>query len=155
MTSLKWSGFSKLTASPLCTTIVKAVAVGDLPGFLRALSSGPARAGFLRCPGPAGLRLKLIQLAHTAKELATQLEKTEEEGSIPGWTDDEVAALWRRLRPVSEAMQCSTLQWQPGFQGGPSFFSCAELPAELLHLGSSSALESLFQGGTGRAASSL
>eukprot|EP01051_Picozoa_sp_SAG22_P007540 SAG22_NODE_535_length_9385_cov_6.941202_4_plen_306_part_00 len=128
---------------------MQAVAAGDLPRFLRSVSSGPVRAGFPRTPGPAGLRLKLIQLAHTAKELAERLgqageETGEEAGTIAGWKADEVAALWHRLRPVSEAMQCSTLQWQPGFQGAASLFPCAEVPAKLLDLGSSLALERLF-----------
>ena len=119
---------------------LRAIAAGDLLGFRRAVASGTvggagqfARAGETTKPvGPHGLRLRLIGLAKTAEEMATTLER---EGSVAGWGEREVRELWRRLRPISDAMRCETLQWEPGFQGEPGLTPFSKLPPALLEMG--------------------
>ena len=86
---------------------ISAVAAGDLDRFVRAASSGYG-AGPI---GPHGLRLQLINLAQTAKDLMDTLER---DGAVAGWGDQDVRALWARLRVVHEAMQGATLSWEPG-----------------------------------------
>ena len=59
----------------------------------------------------------------------------EREGSVAGWGEREGRELWRRLRPISDAMRCETLQWEPGFQGDPGLTPFSKLPPALLEMG--------------------